>query len=752
VDGIPDPHLHAHCFVFNATFDETEQRWKAGQFADVKRDGPYFEALFDVKFAHRLTEMGIAVERTKKSWEIAGLEKSTLDKFSRRTAQIEELARELEAEAEKTWRKALIDDPQAKKKKINKHELGATSRKAKTKDLSFAELQKEWASRLTPEETKAVNQVTRHIGGQAIVHDPVHVREAVTLGVDHCFTRQSVVPTRQLLTESLKRAVGKGTAEAVEREFQSRSFITGERDGKMMATTAAVLAEEKRMIAFARQGRGTCPRLGTGDHTFTRTYLNDDQRRAVLHVLKSPDRCILIRGGAGVGKTTMLQEAVTGIEAGGRKVFAFAPSADASYEVLRGAGFKDATTVAMLLKDPNLQREAQGQVILIDEAGQLGAQNTAEIFDLVDRLDARLILCGDRRQHGSVERGAPLRLLETEAGLVPAEIKHILRQKDRYKHVVEALSEQRTADGFRQLVEMGWVREIQGDERYETLAKDYVEHLRRHRNDQAGLVVCPTHSEGDRLTQHIRDEMRRANQLKAKERVFDVLKPAHWTEAERADAVNYERGLDVLVFHQNARGFARGDRLVVGDRPLPVDQAKRFQVYRADKLAVSQGDLIRITRNGHSADGKHGLYNGSRYTIKGFTRSGDIVLHNGWKIAKDFGHFTHGHVVTSHASQGKSVKRVFIAQSADSFGASSREQFYVSVSRGKAQATIYTDDREALLEAVSHGDDRLTATEFIAERDGRGRGVAAPGMGRGRDLSPDPARMEQNREDRSYER
>src|SRR5208282_3178107 len=42
VDGVPDPQLHAHCFVFNTTFDDEERRWKAGQFADIKRDGPYF--------------------------------------------------------------------------------------------------------------------------------------------------------------------------------------------------------------------------------------------------------------------------------------------------------------------------------------------------------------------------------------------------------------------------------------------------------------------------------------------------------------------------------------------------------------------------------------------------------------------------------------------------------------------------------------------------------------------------------------
>ncbi|WP_254508986.1 MobF family relaxase [Anatilimnocola floriformis] len=32
VEGIPDPHLHAHCFVFNQTSDGQEEHWKAAQF------------------------------------------------------------------------------------------------------------------------------------------------------------------------------------------------------------------------------------------------------------------------------------------------------------------------------------------------------------------------------------------------------------------------------------------------------------------------------------------------------------------------------------------------------------------------------------------------------------------------------------------------------------------------------------------------------------------------------------------------
>ena len=89
------------------------------------------------------------------------------------------------------------------------------------------------------------------------------------------------------------------------------------------------------MIAFARDGRGTEQSSVRKPHVFQRDWLNEGQRRAVRHVLGSRDRVVLIRGAAGVGKTSMMQEAVEAIEANGKRVFTFAPSADASRGVLR---------------------------------------------------------------------------------------------------------------------------------------------------------------------------------------------------------------------------------------------------------------------------------------------------------------------------------------------------------------------------------------------------------------------------------
>ncbi len=693
VDGVPDPHLHAHCFVFNTTFDEQETRWKAGQFAGLKRDAPYFEAIFHARLAQNLESIGLETKRTTHGWDLAGVPESVNKRFSRRTALIEEKARE----------DGVTDA-------ASKGELGAKTRQRKQKDLTLGELRDLWLDRMTREELDAIEVTRSQIGETKISENIPAAHVAITHAIGHSFERSAVISERKLLTVAMKHAVGHASPESIADALTQRDLIGAEQSGQRIVTTLDVLEEETEMLAFARDGRGVCHPLGEPDHVFEREWLNKSQQSAVQHVLDSQDRVTLIRGAAGTGKTSMMQETVEALESSGQRVFTFAPSADASRGVLRQEGFENADTVSRLLIDEKLQDEIRGQVIWIDEAGLLSTRSTAKLFDIADRIGARVILSGDRAQHGSVERGAALRLLETDAGLVPAEIRDIQRQKGEYKAAVGALSEGRVSAGFKQLDRMGWIKEVPEAQRYQALAEEYIT---TNEHQQTALVVSPTHREGHLITEEIRSKLKQSNRLDHREQSLPMLTNVNLTEAQRRDMVNYTPG-DVLVFHQNARGYKRGERVVVGDAPLPLDQANRFQVFRPSTLPVAIGERIRITRNGTSLDGKHRLNNGAIYTVKRFDELGNPVLNNGWTVSKEYGHLTHGYVVTSHSSQGKTVDHVIVGQSSKSFPASSREQFYVSVSRGRKQATIYTDDKEALLDAVSNADERLTATELLA--------------------------------------
>lgn len=192
------------------------------------------------------------------------------------------------------------------------------------------------------------------------------------------------------------------------------------------------------------------------------------------------------------------------------------------------------------------------------------------------------------------------------------------------------------------------------------------------------------------------------------------LKPVHLTNAEKADA-NLIDAEDVLVFHRNTPGVKRG--AVVKATEEVLEKAKqypeRFSVFRESSLKLSKGDRIKITKYGKTKNGKHKVYNGNIFDIKKFDRNGNIVLNNGWKLDKDFGHLALGYVTTSHSSQGKTVDHVYVVESSDSFAAAGKEQLYVSASRGRKRVSIFTDDIEEFKQAVNREDRRVTATSLL---------------------------------------
>lgn len=704
VNGLPDPHLHAHCYTFNTTWDDVEKKWKAAKFRDLKADAPYFEAVFHARFAKQLAEIGYRIKRTAKGWDIAGVPQRVLDEFSQRTEQVEEKARELGITSAK-----------------EKDGLAALTRERKQKDLSKAELRELWDKRISADERTTIQNT---IGQMVQAHERVSEMKAMDFAVQHCYERASIATDKELLRHALRYGVGDVDVEQTKRQLLRDDFVEESANGRQWFTTQQVLVEEKRLIDFVQDGRGKFKPFRSGSYQFQNQTLSQEQRNAVLHVLRSKDRVTAIRGGAGTGKTTMMKEGVAGIESSGQKVFTFAPSAEASRGVLRtDAGFANAETVEALLQSSKLQGQVRGHVIWIDEAGLLGARALARVAALAEKQNCRVILSGDTAQHRAVERGDALRILEKHAGLQAAELKEIWRQKaDSHKAVVADLRAGDLERAFDQLNNLGMLRELAPEDRHEVLAADYVAAIKK---GNSALVISPTHIEGERVTTRIRERLRVAGELRGEERAFIQLKNLQWTEAQRSDALNYHTDM-VVQFHQNLPGFRRGERVKVRRRDgravkverengkvesLPLDKAARFQVYESRTIALAAGDKVRITQNGFTRD-KQRLNNGELREVAGFTRDGDIKLTNGWVLSKDYGNVTHGYCVTSYGSQSKSVDCVFVAESSESFRAADRQQFYVSVSRFKESLTIYTDDRVELLEAVSKTSARPSATDL----------------------------------------
>jgi conjugative relaxase-like TrwC/TraI family protein len=692
----PDPHPHWHLFAFNATNDREEGRIKAADFAAIYRDRTYYEACFYSLVAEDFAEAGYPIDRRADGkWGFTGLQAFGA-RYSKRTDEIEEEARRLG-----------ITDA------LRKSELGAKTRSGKQKELTREELQKDWLSQLSHDEWHAFDAVQQKELPPA---PEISAREAVSFALKHLSERQSVFPERELVRVALLHGLGSVSVEAIRAELPNQGVICSMRNGRLMATTEALQAEEDFIVCRAHSARSVAPvgiPEGLSRKLENGKQLNDGQWQAVTSLLNSACRVSLIEGPAGAGKSSLLAKFDEAMRMSGETVTYLATTSKAA-EVLQEDGF-DAHTLARFLVDERMQKAAAGGRVVIDESSMLGHKDAVRLYRLAESLDLKLIHLGDPMQHGSVPRGAFHSLLKEHAGIKPFKLTEIMRQQDRgYLEAAKLLSDGKTLEGIDVLQAKGWVHEIADPaERYQKIANEYLESIDQKKTV---LVVSPTHAEAGRITDAIRSKLRQSGRLGEEERSFSRLVASGTTEAERSQEPTYQPG-QVIQFFQNAKGgFTKGDRLEVTDpKSLPLDQAGKFQLFDRQEIRLSAGDQIRFTASVRSLDGRKLYRNGSVATVTGFDRQGNIRLKDGKAISKEAGHFRHAFVETSFGAQGQTHQRVILGMGAVSTPAMSQEQAYVSLTRGKERASVYTDDLTAMRKAVQHSSQKLAALELRPE-------------------------------------
>jgi len=330
-DRMPDWDRHIHFVVFNVTHDAAEDEWKAVKFRPIMDLRKWFSHRFYLRLSHKLSELGYDLETKYKaegrggkryySWDIKDIPASVVKKFSRRTEEVDaiepEALADLQKKVEEENRKKGTNKPIPQQlSPVARDKLGATSRLHKRDDLTLDDYRAYWNSRITPEEGRQIaGTIQRAREGRN--PKPANTAEkGVAYAIGHEFARNSVVTQKQLEITAMERCMGAALPEEIEPQLRKQNVLLI--DG--YATSEQVRAEEQRLVDFARRGRGRFRPLGDPDRPNARDWLNAGQRGAVKHEVGSRDRVTIVRGVSGAGKTSLMQEAVEGIEEGGKKV------------------------------------------------------------------------------------------------------------------------------------------------------------------------------------------------------------------------------------------------------------------------------------------------------------------------------------------------------------------------------------------------------------------------------------------------
>jgi conjugative relaxase-like TrwC/TraI family protein len=704
-----DPQLHTHFVLFNATWDSKENRWKALQTGDMFGALNYGTAAYRNELAKRLHRLGYQTRQTGTAFEIEGVDAKFIERFSKRSQQRDMAVKRQE---------------QKLGRKLSKQEVSHVvhqSRPKKLKGASDEQVRQQQLGEIGFFEKRALRKVVEAAGGQPqSFAQRVRMDEAVSHGINHVFERHSVAPQHKILEAALVNGCGQLDLQQLKQELNGRRNLV--RVGSEFSTRD-ILAKELYLIRSVNAGMDALNPIA-GDYE-PPSRLGPDQRKALSHVLSSPDQFTGFRGLAGSGKSTALAELDSALCRRGHTAIFCAPTASAANTLRKDVYLGTTMTLQKLLADPGAHLP-RGSVVVLDEAGAVGLDDMARVFELARLKGCRVILSGDTGQHSSVTRGDALRILEQYSNYRFSELTTIRRQKpEAFRQVVELAAAKQTDKAFAKLLELGAVTETLTDDGqlYQRAADAYLSATKQGRS---ALLVSPTWSEIEAVTDKVRETLKADGTLGQQDEAVTVFDSLSWTEAQKKNASQFEPG-QRLRFVRKTKHFDRGDTVEVQAvvenglrvlRPdgtevnfIPATAPASFDVGEARELKVAAGDWLLLQAN----HGKE-LVNGERVQVREI-QNGRIALADGRSLPAGFNTFTHGYAVTSHSSQGKTVDEVLLVASSRSFGAVNREQFYVSISRGRERVHVFTDDADLLARRVTDSHSRKAAVELQALRD-----------------------------------
>jgi conjugative relaxase-like TrwC/TraI family protein len=454
-------------------------------------------------------------------------------------------------------------------------------------------------------------------------------------------------------------------------------------------TTPELLAKEADLLLWTSHGFGHDVQgvaSDTVEDVLARWTTLSDEQRAAVRVLCAPDGLAIqpVAGRPGAGKTYAMAAAIEAMTAAGTPVVGCAIAATAASELeaatkLGAQTGRSATTMARLFIELERRPLPIGAVVLVDEASMVGTRDLHRLARHVGSVGGRLWLVGDPDQHGPVDAGGMFRrLIVDHTSRVPRLIDNRRQTSPKDRAAIDAYREEMVDSALSRYDAEGRVH------RAPTAAASYRAMVERwYESASAGSrdpMIAGQH------------RVRRALNRGARSRLLD------------AGAIS-----GTPLVSSSGRDFAVGDWVV------------------AQRNAYRLRSEVGFVKNG-SAGVVVGVDHEARSLQVAFDRDGIIDLPAAYVDAW----LDHGYARTTYGVQGQTLERaLYHAGDASSF-----EEGYVALTRGRSETHLYVVDGDAVIEDDERHDGHdvaatglATVTEALERRRSRTLALDADPLG-----------------------
>lgn len=741
-----DPQLHTHALVMNAT-EREDGRWRSVYSRPLFEHKMAAGTVYRAALAVRLEALGFETERTHADgrFEISAIPEPVVGLFSTRRQQIESKLAQWEGEGAATSARAALMT-RTSKKNADLPQLRAEWNRA-AQDLGFdaAATLAAHAPRLQPNEPGTIP----------------HADDALRRAIDRLSEHEAVFTHADLVAAVLAEGIGRidvaNAQAAIHRAGSGRvRDLDAARLGERKAwTTPRALEQERRYESLVIRGRNAV-QPAVPQRTLRRALknspLNEGQQAAVKLIVSSPDQFVAVLGRPGTGKTFLLPQVKSLLEARGFVAVGMAPNGAAAKELEHVGGLAGARTVASQLARVGktlgslrgMEPEARAavlapyrrQVWIVDEASQIHNADMRKLVTLASVTGARVALIGDPAQLGSIDAGKPFeRLLTT--GIRQVELHQILRQRHDSQKTLVLTAIDRDISGAMKLLAPHVQRIDSEEQRHQEMVRQWSLDSSR----ESTLMITLRNAAKTRLNDLARDWLRSQGLLGAEASAIQLL-PVFGSKADRSLAETYQAG-DVIRFNKaNARlgteknsywSVARIDgktsslRLTLqnGERRVSIDP-RRFatalrstEQFRPRNTTLAVHDRLVWNR----PDPAKGLVNGDRLVVESIA-DGVAVLRtdDGRRLTLSPAqgpaqqHWEHAYATSLYKSQGKTANTVLVDAPVRDAHLMDHHAFLVGVSRHKDSVRFFTDDPDELARrVVLNPGDKSSAQEGRSE-------------------------------------
>lgn len=740
-----DPQLHSHAVVANMTLGE-DRKWRSIENSKIYDNQHHIGAVYQSALAQELTSKGFDVERVGQygNVEIKGVSQDVKELFSTRREEIKEALKDSNypASAAAAERVALF------------------TRNAKEQNVDRDALYQLWRDEAAAKglDAKAFEAIREGSSSPATIRDEdrrIDADQAVSYAIAHISERASVYERGAVELTALsvtKQASHEDITAAIERKIEAGDLIQGVARGfSDPLTDRDSIRSEIAVLDEYKFGKGAGKAQAT-DRIVTRAIrtdtLNDGQMNAVKTALITDDRVVGVQGYAGAGKTYMLARMQGVADKQGYEVVGLAPSHKAVGE-LNDVGIATGTLQGFLARYQGLlegrmsdgalsamKAEYTNRMIVVDEASMIDTGQMRDLLHIANRIDVpKVVLLGDTKQLDAVGAGTPFHALQNE-GMKLAVMNDIRRQEN--PRLLEAVLETIKGNIYEAFNRVGDGLSAHGQEAPQKAAEAWLALASQERADT--LLITQSNDWRRQINASVRGGLREEGAITGADFQVTRLEDLRLSKAEAGRLENYEPGMTVIAERNlKGQGVEKGDEYrVVGasDKGVELQKsdgtriyfnpaksaqaANAMSVYKEALINLATGDVVRFDR----ADQGHGIANKATGKIQSIDDKSVSIKLNGEDEARSFNrsdpqlkHIDHGFSITVHGSQGATIKNVIAALNSASV-LSTMKSFYVTISRAKESAEIYTDDVGKLRGVISNATgERVSALDAIGFRD-----------------------------------